>query len=372
MRRKKKGERAPGPDGQSGLKGKLSERLSGLLDRLLGCLSAFSADPDVEKDYAWLRERADLEERRRKADRSALAGSAAAFAAFIAIFAASAANSRAVSLEELLTRPEGESRQIVLEAELSSGARTEKESLSINVLPEGFELPEREGAPEDPDASAIRSALYRLQDMLSRDSSGERLALPSSLDGVRISWKAPESHPAYALLAGALPLSALLWIFRYGALRKQLEEEKRVTEEALPSMVMELSLMMDAGLVLNSAFEQLIERRPDSDHPLDRLLRRCLLESRMSNEPFVSVFYRCAAESGIRDLVRFAGMMAEQQDRGSELSAKLERERARLWAARLSSARGRSKTAETQLSFPLMLVLVSLVLIAAGPALMEM
>ncbi|MBQ1907623.1 MAG: type II secretion system F family protein [Firmicutes bacterium] len=353
----------------------LKEKLKALMGRLstaLAGLTVLPADRSIEKDYAWLREGRELAEGRKKADRSAALSSAAAFAAFIAIFAASFFTSRGPSLDELLVRPEEGSRRIVLEAELSSGSRTERESLSIDVLPEGYVAPEREDAPEDPDASAIRSALYRLQDMLSRDSSGGKLTLPRMLDGVRIDWTLPESAPAWALLAGALPLSALLWIFRYGAMRRELEREKRETEDAIPAMVMELSLLMDAGLVLGSAFEQLIERRPGSDQPLDRLLRRCLNESRMGNEPFVSVLYRYAAESGIRDLVRFAGMMAEQQDRGSELSAKLERERARLWSARLSSARGRSKTAETRLSFPLMLVLLSLVLIAAGPAMLDM
>lgn len=150
--------------------------------------------------------------------------------------------------------------------------------------------------------------------------------------------------------------------------KKRLEE----IETAFPDMVMQLILLLDAGLVSSAAFRRMTEMNRGSDNALfaelEAIQRRC----DDSNLPFVRELYSFAKESGSRDLLRFASMVSESMGRGSELSGKLEREREHLWSGRLSRAKAKAAEAGTKLSVPLMLLMISLVIISAAPALMVM
>ena len=326
----------------------------------------------LEARYAWIGGAAEIKKKTDSSRRAAKKNALLVSAAFLLLFALSAYTSSAGTLEELLVRPEEGSRSVSLELMLSLEDESYSETVDIEIVPEGYVPQASEGDGYSEAENRIRSVLYRLPSVLSSDSSGSSLRLPSEIDGVRLSWKLPQAGPSYLILAAGAALAAVIWFARDEGLKNRLEADRRAIEDELPSVVMQLSLMMNAGLVLSSAFEEVVRQYESSDSPMARLLRRIDAESRGSNESFVGVLYRYALASGIKDLIRFAGMMADQQGRGSELAEKLERERQQLWNARLSSAKGRSKTAETKLSFPLMLVLLSLVLISVGPALMEL
>jgi len=150
--------------------------------------------------------------------------------------------------------------------------------------------------------------------------------------------------------------------------KKRLDE----IESAFPDMVMQLILLLEAGLVSSAAFRKLTEMNSGSSNALfaglEEIQRRC----DESNLPFVKELYSFAKSCGSRDLLRFASLVSESMGRGSELAGKLEREREHLWSGRLSRAKAKAAEAGTKLSFPLMLLMISIVIISAAPALMIM
>ncbi len=153
------------------------------------------------------------------------------------------------------------------------------------------------------------------------------------------------------------------------------KRKKKYVEEVesdFPDMVMQLILLLNAGMVCSAAFRRLCAMNSESSAPLYREL--CDIQRRCDevNLSFTSELYAFAKKCGSRDLLRFAALVSESSGRGSELADKLDRERSWLWASRLARARTRAAEAGTRLSIPLMMLMVSLVIISAAPALMQM
>ncbi len=154
--------------------------------------------------------------------------------------------------------------------------------------------------------------------------------------------------------------------------KKELQRRMEHFRREFPNMVLQLTLLLNAGLILDAAFDEVLESRREDPHILYRLLGELRDGCRRTNASFVRELYRLAGRSRDRDLIRFATLAAEHQGRGSELSERLEREKDHLWSSRLAAAKASAREAETKLCFPLMLLLIAIVIISIAPALMEM
>ena len=84
------------------------------------------------------------------------------------------------------------------------------------------------------------------------------------------------------------------------------------------------------------------------------------------------MFYRFSRESGVKELTRAAGIMMENLDKGTDLWEKLELEGNHLWQERKRLALEKIRIGESKMSFPLGLLLMALLLVTAGPAMMQM
>ena len=140
----------------------------------------------------------------------------------------------------------------------------------------------------------------------------------------------------------------------------------------MPNLSLQLTLLLNAGLVVTAAFDEILRANGDRPHPLYQILNRIRSHCDQTNESFVRALYRFSQTTGSRDFLRLATLVADHASRGSELADKLERERSHLWEGRLQQAQARAKEVETKLCFPLMLLLGVLVVISISPALMEL
>ncbi len=167
----------------------------------------------------------------------------------------------------------------------------------------------------------------------------------------------------------------LSWLLCSGEPGKSVRELKRRKSSFMaefPNMVLQLTLLLNAGLILDAAFGELLADKGADSHILYRLLAEIRERCLRTNASFTAELYRLAGRSRQRDLIRFATLLAEHQGRGSALAGRLEREKDHLWAGRLASARASAREAETRLCFPLMLLLLAIVIISIAPALLEM
>ncbi len=131
-------------------------------------------------------------------------------------------------------------------------------------------------------------------------------------------------------------------------------------------LVLELVLYLNAGMVLSAAVGEISKKERGSE--VFRKVAEIKRRADASNLSFAAELYSFARTSGNREFMRIAMLILDHAGRGSELAEKLETERQRLWDSRLSRARTKAGEADTKLSLPLMLLLVSLVVICIAPA----
>jgi len=153
---------------------------------------------------------------------------------------------------------------------------------------------------------------------------------------------------------------------------KELEERYECFKREMPDMVLQLTLLLNSGLVLDAAARELAASGKDSSSVFLRLIYSVWENCKETNSGFAAELYRVALSSRDRDFIRIAALLIDHSKRGSELSEKLERERSHLWQLRISRAKAESRKAETKLCMPMMLLMLSIIIISTAPALMQM
>ena len=256
-----------------------------------------------------------------------------------------------------------------LRAEFSSEEEFFVTDVELSVSPEKNEKIRNTQA--DNKINWLEEFASELIDRLNADTKGPSLELPSRLEDVSINWILPKEDEPTWIIAFGIFVSVYLWFSRYDKIQRQVRKYKAELEYEIPNMSRQLVLLLNAGLICDKAFVQLIEQTENKSNPLYKEMRKLYDKSRSDNSSFAANLYSFALDSGNRDLIRFATLVFEHNGRGSELVSKLESEANLQYESRMSIAKARAKAAETKLCFPLMLLLIALVIICIAPAMAE-
>ncbi len=158
----------------------------------------------------------------------------------------------------------------------------------------------------------------------------------------------------------------------FGGILEFKDNEIRSIEGELTNLSLQLTLFLDAGLVVSSAFDELVELNKNNEKTLYKLLRALNVECKEKNLPLINELFIFSQKIKSKSLMRFSSLVLDNKSKGSALSEKLDKERAQMQNSRLNLAKGKAREAETKLCFPLMLLLISLITICSAPALMQM
>lgn len=152
--------------------------------------------------------------------------------------------------------------------------------------------------------------------------------------------------------------------------RKRMEKIKKANlenvSEELPDFINMLVLLLNSGLVLISAVERIAEEEREGYFYEE--LKKISDRMKSLNSSFVTEFREFARESGSRELLRLSNVFSDNIGKGSELVEKMELESAYMWQMRKKQVEEKGRLAESKLTFPMSLMLVSLIIIAAAPA----
>ena len=220
------------------------------------------------------------------------------------------------------------------------------------------------------------------KDSLRRESASLVQGLPETLTdteqilpeksrfGADARWTLQKEPLPWEVAGLCLFVCVVILFSRTDALKRCLKRKQKAFEQEIPNMAMQMILLLDAGLTVETAFTRLVAENAGQENPLYRSFSHLEAESKATNMPFVNLLYVYARQSGSRDLIRFASLALDCSGRGSELAEKLDRERQQLWNARMNAAKARAREAETKLCLPLMVLLLVMVVIAISPALL--
>ena len=250
---------------------------------------------------------------------------------------------------------------VVLTVQLGAGEYTRVSEVTVNFDP---------GAEDYEKSLALLSE--RLGEDLSSDAEGTALLLPSDAEGASLTWSSVKKQaPAYIIAVGAFA-AAFIWLSKDDAAERRLKKRRSMLEAELPNMIFRMMLLLNAGLIAESAFAKITEQSQEDRNPLYRAFRDIKMSAEKKNTSFVNELHSFAKASDSADLLRFASLAAEHAGSGAELAGKLEQERDRMWNFRVTNAKAKIKEAETKLCFPLVLLLLALIIITAAPSFMNM
>jgi hypothetical protein len=232
----------------------------------------------------------------------------------------------------------------------------------------------------------LASISGRLNDELKKITAisySQKLDLPEDLgNGIEVRWfEARETNKS--ILFPILLISLLVVYFkRYDKINKEIKEAEDSLLTDLPEFINKLVLLLNAGLVVSTAFEKItgdynkMHKEPMSGRRKERYLYEQLLaiQSRVdrSNTPLILELKAFSQRCGVREMVRLTAVIADNWNKGSALAEKLESESELLWVSRKKKAEEKGKIAETKLIFPMVILLMVLIMIVIAPAMMEM
>ncbi len=211
-------------------------------------------------------------------------------------------------------------------------------------------------------------------------SDDEKVKLPTELaDGTRVRWIARKQKDRTGLIA--VPL---IYIFLAAAVIKASvddrggDEKKAYREimKGLPRFCNQLLLMMNSGMILSDAFERICQSYLEYSEDGMSVFERELTELYKSNTDHristAAMLSSYASRHNVKELIRIATILNENEKRGSDVIESLSRESTYLWDDRKIVARECGRMIDTRMSWPLALLLILLIVITMAPAMLSM
>ena len=196
--------------------------------------------------------------------------------------------------------------------------------------------------------------------------------LPSlSPEGTRLSWEIPERGKSYVLPLG-FPILIMAYLYRGKKdLEKQsVKQESESVLKELPGFNNKLVLLMESGLIYEEAVERICKATSGESYVIS-IFSKASEEAELTNGRTEKLISDYAREKKLSELSRFISIVSESISRGTDLRERLRSEGEILWDKRKKQAEELGKLADTKLALPLGMMLVSLLIITAAPALMQ-
>lgn len=242
---------------------------------------------------------------------------------------------------------------------------------------DGKEKEERSRIKEIDERERVENELRSIVSGFNDNSNDKKVKLPLTLrSGEKISWERERTSNVAAISMVTMLAIILIYKNRFAPLDKKVREERNSVIRQLPEFVNRLVLLLNAGLVLNSAFEKTVEesmlfKSRENDYFYSKMKEIHRIVKSANGSMYIE-FRNFAKESSIKELIRISNIISDNVNKGVELTSKLQAESEILWISRKKSCEERGYVAETKLTLPLMIFLMVLIVITIAPAMLEL
>lgn len=286
-----------------------------------------------------------------------------------------------------LIRPEAgvESGYLSLKAEVKGETGVYEKKFNVRVEPYEKENESETEAVDEEDSMLMSEEdqmdyhLRTIADNVNLDLSERKVSLPAKLEtGESITWHVEETSQTNTLTIAVMMAGAVILLYRErnSAIRRKEAEERESVLRQLPGFINRLVLLLNAGLVINSAFERAVEEsiavKKDNGDYFYTSLREIYTSMKTANGSMVQELKAFARRSKVQELMRVSNIINDNVNKGTELTGKLQSESELLWIGRKKRCEEIGRLAETKLTFPLILFLLVLIVITIAPALLEL
>ncbi|MDO4961289.1 MAG: hypothetical protein Q4E57_05475 [Eubacteriales bacterium] len=262
-----------------------------------------------------------------------------------------------------------EPKQTSIRVSMKAGQHREEYALPVTVYPAEMKTAEDE-------LKKLSSAILNAD---SNDLSGERMVLPSEIDGISLSYGVPPNNGWITILAVGIFAALLLGLKPEQDRRNELK--KRETELLLDysDMVSKLVIYMGAGMTAGNAWVRISDNYEDSVKA-GKAEQRIVYEemTRTSRElkkgvPESKAFADFAGRCSINCYLKLVSLLEQNRKTGDARSeSALLMEAQESFEQRKNTARRLGEEAGTKLMLPLIISLITVMIIVAVPAMMTL
>jgi hypothetical protein len=218
--------------------------------------------------------------------------------------------------------------------------------------------------------------LQTLVKKISLSNGSEYIFLPENDNfGNNLFWSKGNGSFQGKLFSILIISLAAIYLNRHTFLAKKSKKFKNDIIRDFPSFVTKFILLLNAGLVVSTALEKIAfdyesNTRKQGIIPIyEELL---IIENKIfkTNSSLIIELKNLGERTKIREMSRFAAIISENINKGSELVDKLEAEGELLWISRKKRIEERARLTEAKLTFPLLILLIVLIVITISPVLL--
>ncbi|MGP1570120.1 MAG: type II secretion system F family protein [Eubacteriales bacterium] len=299
-------------------------------------------------------------------------------------FAGIAINKEAVVFEkggnQYISRSVAEKNPKSLQLEVSgkSDKETINKKVSVVVNPAGYienkKLQEERRLRKVKKKKAEDELKLKLY-MIGASDDKSVVKLPKTAGSIRnLTWSAKKDR-SYVLII-ILGISGIACVYggRYDKFKKMEKSAAQSVEKELSEFFNKLVLLINAGMVFTSAFEKTVDYVAISDNKsyfYDEL-RKINKRSKESNACIATELKKFSKRTENKEFIRIVNVISDNIHRGTELVKAMQTESELLSYQRRKRAEERARIAETKLTIPLAMQLLSLILITLAPAMLDM
>ncbi|MGI6737761.1 MAG: type II secretion system F family protein [Anaerovoracaceae bacterium] len=277
-------------------------------------------------------------------------------------------------------RPARDRGAVTLDATVSavSGNGSARAAKQLVIEPRGSkeETNQKDVLPTETEDDRLQRSISAAVSRLNDDTSEATVVLPQQLeDGTKLYWQQRQENHLPVVLLVCLLLLAAVYRGRHQKLEREEAAARADVVRQLPGFLNKLLLMLGAGVVLNTAFDRVLEGRRrvcTEDGYFYGQLQEIYLRTHEMNSALHLELAEFAQRSGVREWMRLTGIITDSMARGTDLSRRLQRESSLLWFSRRKRAEELSRLAETKMTLPLVILLLVLVMITIAPVMLDM
>lgn len=282
---------------------------------------------------------------------------------------------------EIMTvkRPEKDSSAVSFNTEvhIHTGENTIVRQMHITIDPIG-KNEENQAVGQRSEKTETEKIDEELQKQIAKlnvDTDQKSIKLPRKLQsGETLLWKMDTKSNAPLYFTGTIILMMFFYKNRFYAIKKEEEKAEESIVRELPEFINKLVLLLNAGVVINTAFIKIMEDHRKMNAQASYFygqMEQISRTIREANGTLHQEFRSFAKRSGVKELMRIANIVGDNISKGSDLAEKLKKENELLWFARKQQSKEKGRLAETKLTLPLMILLLVLIMVTIAPALME-
>lgn len=261
--------------------------------------------------------------------------------------------------------------------------RSEKEELdkeiSVLVNPEGYLKKKKKEEEENFKRSKLKDAGEELKFQLYSIAAGDDkkyIKLPGEAGSIKnLTWTNKKDRSYMATIFVSVFLGLMVYKGRYNAFRKKEKLASESVERELAEFFSKMVLLINAGMVFTSAFEKTVEYGVAKDEKTSYFYGELLkIKKRIdeTNLSIISELKKFSKRTENKEFIRIVNVISDNMQRGTELVKAMETESELISYQRKKRGEERARLAETKLTIPLAMQLLSLIIVTLAPALLDM